>query len=117
ELGLDVRGRDVLAPRVDEDVLLAIDDLEKAVLGPTADVARAEPAVLGERGGGCGRVLEVAREHVRATREDLAVGVELQLERRQRLADRIETERAGPIECERGRRLGEAVALDDEHAL
>jgi hypothetical protein len=48
EAQLDVRGRDVLAARGDEDVLLAIDDLEEAVLGEAADVAGLEPAVVGE---------------------------------------------------------------------
>ena len=110
---LDVRGRDVLAAGGDEDVLLAIDDLEEAVVGPAADVAGPEPAVVGERRGGRVRILEVAGEHVLAAREDLAVVGELELDRGQRLADRVEAERVGAVERQRRRRLGEAVALDD----
>ena len=109
-------GGHVLAARGDEDVLLAIDDLEEAVLGEAADVAGLEPAVVGE-GLLRGRlVLVVAGEDVRAAREDLAVLGELELDRRQRLADRVEAERVGPVERQRRRRLGQAVALDDEDA-
>jgi hypothetical protein len=48
EAQLDVGRRHVLAARGDQDVLLAIDDLEEAVLGEAADVAGEEPAVGGE---------------------------------------------------------------------
>ena len=46
EVELDVRGRHVLAARGHQDVLLAIDDLQEAVVGEAPDVAGLEPAVL-----------------------------------------------------------------------
>src|SRR5438045_8010375 len=47
---LEILRRDVLAAGRDDQVLLAIGDLEEAVLVELADVAGAEPAVLRERG-------------------------------------------------------------------
>ena len=113
EAQLDVGGRHVLAAGGDQDVLLAVDDLQEAVVGEAADVAGLEPAVLGERRGGGGRVLVVAGEHAGAARQDLAVVGQLQLDRRQRLAHRVEAERAGAVEGQGRRGLGQAVALDD----
>ena len=59
ELGLDVRRRHVLAGGVDDELLLAVDDLEVAVVVDLADVAGVQPAVVVERlarscRGGCG---------------------------------------------------------------
>ena len=116
DLLLDVGGRNVLAAGSDEDVLLAIDDLEKAVVREAAHVAGLEPAIVGEgffRGRG---ILVVAAEDARAAREDLAVLGELELDRREHLSDGVEAKRIGAIERERGRRLGEAVPLDDERS-
>ena len=47
ERGLDVRGRHVLAGRVDDQLLLAVDDLQVAVVVELADVAGVQPAVVG----------------------------------------------------------------------
>src|SRR5205807_3784970 len=62
-------------------------------------------------------ILVVAAEYVRAAREDLAVGVEPKLDRRQRLADGIEAERVGAVERQRRRGFGEPVAFDDQDAV
>ena len=70
-------GGHVLAAGGDEDVLLAVDDLQEAVVGEAADVAGLEPAVVGEGlAGGLG-ILVVAGEDDRAAGEDLAVLGEL----------------------------------------
>ena len=61
-------------------------------------------------------VFVVAREHVGAAREDLAIFGELELHRLDRLTDRVEAERIGAIERERRRGLGEAVTFDDQEA-
>ena len=45
EAVLEVGGRDVLAARGDDDVLLAAGDVEEAVLVDAADVAGVQPAV------------------------------------------------------------------------
>src|SRR5439155_25966471 len=57
---LHLGGGDVLAGTPD-DVLLAVDEVEHAVLGPPDDVARVEPAATPRLLGRL-RVLEVARE-------------------------------------------------------
>jgi hypothetical protein len=51
EAQLDVRRGDVLAARGDEDVLLAVDDLQKAVLGerPTSPVLNQPSSVKASR--------------------------------------------------------------------
>jgi hypothetical protein len=48
DLAFDLDRRDVLAA-ADDDVLLAVDDVEVSVLVKVAEVARAEPAIGGER--------------------------------------------------------------------
>src|SRR5215211_8593775 len=48
DLGLDVGRRHVLAGGVDDQLLLAVDDLQVAVLVELADVAGVQPAVVGE---------------------------------------------------------------------
>ena len=48
--------------------------------------------------------------------QDLAVLVEPDLGALDRVADRAEAEVVGIVDAERARRLGQAVALDDEHA-
>ena len=57
---LDVRRRHVLAGRVDDELLLAVDDLEVAVLVELADVAGVQPAVGVDRLGGLLGLVAVA---------------------------------------------------------
>src|SRR5436190_23178646 len=78
DLGLQIRGCDVLAARGDDDVLLAAGDLHVALGIDLADVAGVKPPVdqgLRRRLG----VLVVALEDVRAADEDFAVVGDLDL--------------------------------------
>src|SRR5574338_71603 len=67
---LDLGGADVLAAR-DDDVLLAVDDVEAAGRVPHAEVARVEPAALDRARGLVGLLVVAAEDDVRA-RADLA---------------------------------------------
>ena len=73
ERGLEVGGLIVLAAGGDDQLLLAVDDAEVAVVVDLADVAGVQPAVLVERLGGLLRVVEVALEDVAAPADHLAV--------------------------------------------
>ena len=73
EGGLEVRRADVLAAGGDDQLLLAVDDREVAVLVDLADVAGVEPAVVVEGLGRLLRVVEVALEDVAAAADDLVV--------------------------------------------
>jgi hypothetical protein len=102
EAQLDVGGRHVLAAGGHQDLLLAVDDLQEAVVGEAPHVAGLEPAVVGEglaRGLG---ILVVAAEDVGPAGEDLAVLGEAQLDARQRLAHRVEAKRVGAVEVSVG---------------
>ena len=88
---LQVGGRDVLAARGDDDVLLATGDVEEAVLVEPAEVPGVEPAVL-ERLAGGGLVLVVALEDVRALDQHLAVLGDPHLHAVERPAHRAEPE-------------------------
>ena len=68
---LDLGRGDVLATDA-EDVLGAADHAQATVLGQHADIAGAQPAVLGEHLGGFVRVLVVAAHHVPAAHLNLA---------------------------------------------
>src|SRR5205807_6318893 len=70
---LDVGRGDVLAPGRDDELLLAIDDLEEAGLVELADVARVQPPLVVDGLGRTQRVLEVATKDVAAPADDLAV--------------------------------------------
>ena len=83
EVGLDVRRREVLAARGDDDVLLAAGDGEEAVGVERAQVAGVQPAVVR-------RAAVIAGEHVQAADDDLAVGGDAHLDAGQRAADRPE---------------------------
>ena len=89
---LEILRRDVLAAGRDDQVLLPVGDLQVAVLVDLADVPGAEPAVVGERGGGRLRILVVAGEDGVAADEDLAVAVEVDLAAVDRPADGAELE-------------------------
>ena len=72
---LDLLGRDVLALRQLEDVLLAVDDLEPAAGEPQADVARVQPPLVIDDLVRLVLRLVVALEHARAAHANLAAGV------------------------------------------
>ena len=97
---LDVRRRDVLAARGDDEVLLAAGDRDEAVGIDLTEVTGGEPAA-GQRLAGGLLVLEVAGEHDRAPRMQLAVLRGAHLEVGERSADAAElplglrVERAG----------------------
>ena len=109
---LEVLRRDVLAAGGDDQILLAVGDLQEAVRVDLAEVAGAEPAVVGE--GRCRRlgILVVAAEDGVAAHEDLAVLVEPDLAALDGAADRAEVEVVGVVDAQRARRLREPVALD-----
>ena len=69
---LDLRRRDVLAARRDDDVLDAVDDPNVRAVDPLADVARHQPPVVGERLGGLVGLVPVAGEHAVVLGLDLA---------------------------------------------
>src|SRR5206468_60059 len=73
ELVLDLRGRDVLAARGDDDVLHAVGDLHEAARVDAADVAGVRPPVADALRRLLGLAV-VAEEDVRAPEEDLALG-------------------------------------------
>src|SRR5215467_14915363 len=109
---LEVLRRDVLPARRDDQILLAVGDLQPAVRVELADVAGAEPAVLRERGGGRIGVLEVPGEDGVAADEDLAVLVDLDLAAVDRPPDGPELEIVRVVRAQRARRLREPVTLD-----
>ena len=101
---LEVLRRDVLAAGGDDQVLLAVGDLQEAVRVDLADVAGPEPAVVGERGGRRLGILVVAAEDRVAPDEDLAVVVEPDLAALDGAADRAEAEVVGIVDAQRARR-------------
>ena len=113
EVVLEVLRGDVLAAGRDDDVLLAVGDLDEAVVVDLGDVARVEPAVgvehLGRRGG----ILVVAAEDRVAADQELAVLGDSELEAGQRGADRPEAPALGRVRRRGRRALAEAVALED----
>ena len=88
ELLLDVRRGHVLAGGVDDQLLLAVDDPQVAVVVECADVAGGQPAVGVDRLGGALGLVAVAGHHDLAADQHLAVVGEPQLDARQRPADR-----------------------------
>ena len=97
EVVLEVRGRDVLAARRDEDVLLAVGDRDEAVVVDLGDVARVEPAVGVEHLARRRFVLEIAGEDGRAADQELAVVAEAKLGSGQRRPDGAE---AVPVDAD-----------------
>src|SRR4051794_979105 len=77
-----------VAPAADDDLLLAVDDEEVAVLVDARDVARAEPAVGVDRFGRGLRAAPVALHDVVPADQHLAVGVDAHLDAIDRQADR-----------------------------
>ena len=97
ERGLDVGRRHVLAGGVDDDLLLAVDDLQVAVLVELADVAGAQEAVLGHRLGGLLRLVAVAEHHHVAADEQLAVVGQLHLDAGRRRPDGADLDPLGRV--------------------
>ena len=112
EDGLDRLRRDLLSAGRHQQILLAIGDRQVAVGVDRADVAGVKPAVLEDLGRGL-RLVVVAAHDVRAAREDLAVGRDLQLDVGQPAADGADARRLGRIDGQDRGGLGEAVAFDD----
>ena len=119
ELVLDVGGGDVLAARGDDEVLLAPGDRHEAVVVDRAEVAGGQPP-LGQRLPGGLLVLEIAAEHDRTSRQQLAVVGDAQLQPRHRLADRgdphlrVGVERAGTAHLGHSPHLQQADAAGIE---
>ena len=111
------RGRgDVLSIGVDEDLLLAIRDLQEAFRVDHPDIARVKPAVRVDglsRGLG---LVQVALHDVRPAREDLAVGRDLRLDAGEDLSHGSETPSGGTVQGDHGARLRQSVPFVDLHA-
>ena len=103
---------DVLAAGGHDDLLLAADDGQEAVVVDRAEIAGVEPAV-GEDGVGLLLVVPVAAEHDAARDEQLAVVVEAHAVAGQQLSDRADLDVVDPVDGDRRAGLGEAVALVD----
>ena len=125
---LDLARVDVVAA-ADDQVLLAVDDEEEAVLVDVAEVAGVEPAVGDRLGGGLagGRGSRVITLTPRTTssptcsparRQRAVLRVpDLDLDAADRLADAVDPPFLGAQVERRGRRgLGQAVALEDHDA-
>src|SRR5581483_6274577 len=112
---LDRLRRDFFPVRQDENVLLAVGDLEVAVRRQFADVARMEPT-LGIYSF-CGRVrlVPVAFHTTGAAHQDLAVLRELEFDAGQQRADRADALLAGPVDGDNAG-FGEAVAFQQVYA-
>jgi hypothetical protein len=87
----------VLAGAVDDQLLLAIDNLEIAVVVGDRDVARVQPSVRVDRLGRTLRIVAIALGDVRPANQDLAVRRELYLDARDRDSDRSELDGGGRI--------------------
>ena len=112
---LEVGRADVLAAGGDDQLLLAVDDPEVAVVVELADVAGVQPAVVVERLGGLLRLVEVAEEDVAAPADHLAVLGERHLDAGHRRADRARLHLVGRPGHRAGA-LGHAVDLRQRHA-
>ena len=109
-------GGDVLAARRHDDFLRAARDGHVAVAVQGPQVARAEPAVVGEAGG-CGiGVVVVALEDAGALEEDFALVADLEGHGRQGRAHGADLGQAGRVDGDRADRLGQTVALQDGDA-
>ena len=100
-----VLGRDVRAARGDDDLLLAVDEREEAVVVERAEVARAQPAVIAEDGAGRLLVAVIAAEDGLAPDEDLAVRRALELHVRHGRPNGAKAVAVGPVDRDDGRAL------------
>src|ERR1700730_5250949 len=90
ELVLDLRWRDVLAARRDDDVLHPVGDLDKALIVDRADVAGVQPSLGVDGLGGLFRLVEIPHEQEVAPDQDFALRADHHLAPRSGLADRAE---------------------------
>ena len=115
-LRLDVGRRHVLAGRVDDDLLLAVDDLQVAVLVELADVAGVEPAVVVDRLRGLVGLVAVAlHDHGRAD-QHLAVLRQLDLHARRGRTDGADLDLVRRVRRAGAARLGHAPQLRQRQA-
>src|SRR5207245_1154037 len=91
-------------------------DLDPAVFVHLANVAGAEPAVLGERVARGVGILVIAAEDRLAAGEDLTVHVEPNLAAVDCAPDGAKAVVVGIVDAERARGLGQPVPLDHEHS-
>src|SRR5574338_178783 len=110
-------GRHVLAVGQHDDVLQPIRDPDAADLVELADVAGVEPAIGIDDPGRLRLIVQIALHDLRPARQDLPrLAVDADLGLGYRPPDRSELELGGAVDGEQGRRLGQAVALQDQHA-
>src|SRR6266478_5869653 len=108
--------RDVLAARSHQNLFLAARDIEETIAAEPAEVAGAKPALVQDLGG-CSRVLVIARHNVRSTSENLAVGGNSHFDARNRPAAGAAVMLSWRGDGDDGRRLREAIALQQQHAV
>ena len=113
---LEDRGSDVLAAGGDDYLLLPAGDRQESLVVQFAEVAAAEPAVLGERLGGRLLVLPVAGEDRLAVDQHLAVVGDADGDSGQGQADAADLLPVRPVHADRRGRLGEPVPLEDGDA-
>ncbi len=110
---LDVFRKDVQALGRHDHFLLAPADVELSLVVERADVAGMEPAVL-ERGACLFRGVVVPARDVLAAHEDLAILGDSHLHAGDRLADGAPGRTQRMVQRDDGRRLGQAVSLNDD---
>ena len=112
----DASGRDFFAGGEDDEFFLAAADGEEAIGVELGQVARVEPAVADDFGGG-GLVLPVAEHDVGAAGEQFAVGGDAYFDAGNCLADGAEAAGVARGDCDYGRGFGQAVAGQKRQAL
>src|ERR1700722_1390610 len=113
---LDVRRRHVLASRADDQLLLAIDDSQVALLVEDTDVARAQPAILGEGLAGLLWEIAIAEHHDFGFDEHLTVAVQLDLDPRRGWADGTDPDLSGWVDATRAAGLAHTPKLSQRQA-
>src|SRR3954451_9411859 len=111
-----VRRREVLAARRDDDVLHPAGDLHEPLVVDLADIAGAEPAVVGERLARGLLVAPVLLEDVRALHQQLALVADLDLDPGDGLPDGAEVELVRRVNAADADGLGQAPALQHRNA-
>src|SRR4051794_30610883 len=102
---------DVLAVRVDDDVFLAVGDLQETVLVDLADVAGVEPAVVVD---GLPRriiIVPIPLHDVRPSAQNLAILGDLHFDAGDDFSDRTDASPLRRVDGDDRRGLGEAVAF------